>query len=471
MKLLNEKSKIGSCSFNVRVLDIQTNIPEYLQRTDLNLPELSEVEVVRHYTNLSKSNFGVDNGPYPLGSCTMKYNPKINEVAAKIPEFNIHPLSQHNQGALEIIYQLQQYLCEITGMHAFSTQPAAGAHGESTGIMIMKAWFEKRGEKRTKVIIPDSCHGTNPASVSLCRFEPVHVKTSLSGGIDLDDLRQKMSKDVVGIMITNPNTLGIFDENILEITKTIHDFGGLCYLDGANMNPMLGVVKPGDFGIDIIHLNLHKTFSTPHGGGGPGSGPVGVMKELEPFLPNPGIIKKNEKLEFEQSKDSIGRVHSFYGNFGILLRAYSYIRSIGASGLRNIAENAVLNANYMKEKLKKHYHLPYDRICQHEFVIDDRLMPNDITTNDIAKRLMDFGFHPPTIYFPLIVKGAMLIEPTETETKENLDAFIEAMKIIKEEAKHDPEKLKKAPLNAPIGRLDIVRAARKPKLTWCSRET
>ena len=467
MKLLNEKSKPGSCSFNVRVLDIQTNIPEYLQRTDLNLPELSEVEVVRHYTNLSKSNFGVDNGPYPLGSCTMKYNPKINEVAAKIPEFNIHPLSQHNQGALEIIYQLQQYLCEITGMHAFSTQPAAGAHGESTGIMIMKAWFEKRGEKRTKVIIPDSCHGTNPASVSLCRFEPVHVKTSLSGGIDLDDLRQKMSKDVVGIMITNPNTLGIFDENILEITKTIHDFGGLCYLDGANMNPMLGVVKPGDFGIDIIHLNLHKTFSTPHGGGGPGSGPVGVMKELEPFLPNPGIIKKNEKLEFEQSKESIGRVHSFYGNFGILLRAYSYIRSIGASGLRNIAENAVLNANYMKEKLKKHYHLPYDRICQHEFVIDDRLMPNDITTNDIAKRLMDFGFHPPTIYFPLIVKGAMLIEPTETETKENLDAFIEAMKIIKEEAKHDPAKLKKAPLNAPIGRLDIVRAARNPKLTWC----
>jgi len=430
MKLLNEKSKPGSCSFNVRVLDIQTNIPEYLQRTDLNLPELSEVEVVRHYTNLSKSNFGVDNGPYPLGSCTMKYNPKINEVAAKIPEFNIHPLSQHNQGALEIIYQLQQYLCEITGMHAFSTQPAAGAHGESTGIMIMKAWFEKRGEKRTKVIIPDSCHGTNPASVSLCRFEPVHVKTSLSGGIDLDDLRQKMSKDVVGIMITNPNTLGIFDENILEITKTIHDFGGLCYLDGANMNPMLGVVKPGDFGIDIIHLNLHKTFSTPHGGGGPGSGPVGVIKELEPFLPNPGIIKKNEKLEFEQSKESIGRVHSFYGNFGILLRAYSYIRSIGASGLRNIAENAVLNANYMKEKLKKHYHLPYDRICQHEFVIDDSLMPNGITTNDIAKRLMDFGFHPPTIYFPLIDKGAMLIEPTETETKENLDAFIEAMRRI-----------------------------------------
>ena len=466
MKLLNEKSKSGSSSFNVSLLDIHTNIPDDLQRTDLNLPELPEVEVVRHYTNLSKSNFGVDNGLYPLGSCTMKYNPKINEVAAKIPEFNIHPLSQHNQGALEILYQLQEYLCEITGMHAFSTQPAAGAHGESTGIMIMKAWFEKRGEKRTKVIIPDSAHGTNPASVSLCRFEPIHVKTSLTGGIDLDDLRQKMSKDVVGIMITNPNTLGIFDENILEITEIVHGYGGLCYLDGANMNAMLGIVKPGDFGIDIIHLNLHKTFSTPHGGGGPGSGPVGVIKELEPFLPNPRIVKKNEKLEFEQSKESIGKVHSFYGNFGILLRAYSYIRSVGASGLRDIAENAVLNANYMKEKLKRHYHLPYDRICQHEFVIDDNLMPNGVTTNDIAKRLMDFGFHPPTIYFPLIVKGAMLIEPTETETKENLDAFIDAMKVIKEEAEHDPEKLTKAPLNAPIGRIDIVRAARNPKLRW-----
>ncbi|MCR4289829.1 MAG: aminomethyl-transferring glycine dehydrogenase subunit GcvPB [Candidatus Scalindua sp.] len=468
MKLLNEKSKSGSSSFNVSLLDIQTNIPDDLQRTDLNLPELAEVEVVRHYTNLSKSNFGVDNGLYPLGSCTMKYNPKINEVAAKIHEFNIHPLSQHNKGALEIIYQLQQILCEITGMHAFSTQPAAGAHGESTGIMIMKTWLEKRGEKRTKVIIPDSAHGTNPASVSLCKFESVHVKTSLTGVIDLDDLRQKMSKDVVGIMITNPNTLGIFDENIIEITEIVHDYGGLCYLDGANMNAMLGIVKPGDFGIDIIHLNLHKTFSTPHGGGGPGSGPVGVTKELEPFLPNPRIIKKNEKLEFEQSKESIGKVHSFYGNFGILLRAYSYIRSIGASGLRDVAENAVLNANYMKERLKRHYHLPYDRICQHEFVIDDSLMPNGVTTNDIAKRLMDFGFHPPTIYFPLIVKGAMLIEPTETETKENLDAFIDAMKVIKEEAEHNPEKLTKAPLNAPIGRLDIVRTARKPKLTWHS---
>ncbi|KHE94117.1 MAG: aminomethyl-transferring glycine dehydrogenase subunit GcvPB [Candidatus Scalindua rubra] len=468
MKLLNEKSKSGSSSFNVSLSDIQTNIPDHLQRTDLNLPELAEVEVVRHYTNLSKSNFGVDNGLYPLGSCTMKYNPRINEVVAKIPEFNMHPLSQHNKGALEIIYQLQQILCEITGMHAFSTQPAAGAHGESTGIMIMKTWFEKRGEKRTKVIIPDSAHGTNPASISLCRFEPVPVKTSLTGGIDLDDLRQKMGKDVVGIMITNPNTLGIFDENIIEITEIVHDYGGLCYLDGANMNAMLGIVKPGDFGIDIIHLNLHKTFSTPHGGGGPGSGPVGVIKELEPFLPNPRIIKKGEKLEFEQSKESIGKVHSFYGNFGILLRAYSYIRAIGASGLRDVAENAVLNANYMKEKLKRHYHLPYDRICQHEFVINDTLMPNGVTTNDIAKRLMDFGFHPPTIYFPLIVKGAMLIEPTETETKENLDAFIDAMKVIKEEAEHDPEKLTKAPLNAPIGRLDTVRAARKPKLTWHS---
>ena len=468
MKLLNEKSKTGSSSFNVSLLDIPTNIPDILQRTGLNLPELPEVEVVRHYTTLSKSNFGVDNGPYPLGSCTMKYNPKINEIAAKIPEFNIHPLSQHNKGALDVIYQLQEYLCEITGMHAFSTQPAAGAHGESTGIMIMRAWFEKRGEKRTKVIIPDSAHGTNPASVSLSGFEPLQVKSSQSGGIDLNDLRVKMCKDVAGIMITNPNTLGIFDENILKITETVHNHGGLCYLDGANMNAMLGIVKPSNFGIDIMHLNLHKTFSTPHGGGGPGSGPVGVTEELEPFLPNPRIINKNDKLEFGQSKESIGRIHSFYGNFSILLRAYSYIRAIGSSGLRSVAENAVLNANYMKEKLKEHYHLPYDRICQHEFVIDDSLMPNGITTNDIAKRLMDFGFHPPTIYFPLIVKGAMMIEPTETETKENLDAFIDAMKAIKEEAESDPEKLRKSPLNAPIGRLDIVRAARRPKLTWHS---
>ena len=468
MKLLNEKSKPGSSSFNVSLLDIPTNIPDVLQRTGLNLPELPEVEVVRHYTTLSNSNFGVDNGPYPLGSCTMKYNPKINEIAAKIPEFNIHPLSQHNKGALEIIYQLQQYLCDITGMHAFSTQPAAGAHGEATGIMIMRAWFEKRGEKRTKVIIPDSAHGTNPASVSLSGFVPLQVKSSQSGGIDLNDLRVKMCKDVAGIMITNPNTLGIFDENILKITETVHNHGGLCYLDGANMNAMLGIVKPANFGIDIMHLNLHKTFSTPHGGGGPGSGPVGVTEELEPFLPNPRIINKNDNLEFGQSKESIGRIHSFYGNFSILLRAYSYIRAIGSSGLRSVAENAVLNANYMKEKLKEHYHLPYDKICQHEFVIDDSLMPNGITTNDIAKRLMDFGFHPPTIYFPLIVKGAMMIEPTETETKENLDAFIDAMKAIKEEAESDPEKLRKSPLNAPIGRLDIVRAARRPKLTWHS---
>ncbi|MDR4496476.1 MAG: aminomethyl-transferring glycine dehydrogenase subunit GcvPB [Candidatus Scalindua sp.] len=468
MKLLNEKSKMGSGSFHIRELDIKTNIPKGLQRNDLNLPELSEVETVRHYTNLSRSNFGVDNGFYPLGSCTMKYNPRINEVVAKLPEFNIHPLSKNHKGALQIIYELEKYLCEITGMHAFSTQPAAGAHGELTGTMIMKAYLRKRGEERTTVIIPDSAHGTNPSSVSLCGFRPVQVKSSTSGGIDLDDLRQKMNTSVAGIMITNPNTLGIFDDNILEITKIVHACGGLCYLDGANMNPMLGIVKPADFGIDIMHLNLHKTFSTPHGGGGPGAGPVGVIKELEMFLPNPRV---NEKLEFVQTEESIGRIHSFYGNFGILLRAYSYIRAIGPVGLRKVAENAVLNANYMKEKLKKHYHLRYDRICQHEFVIDDSLMPNNVTTNDIAKRIIDFDFHPPTIYFPLIIQGAMMIEPTETETKENLDAFIETMIRIVDEAKNEPQKLKKAPFNTPIGRLDLVRAARKSQLTWCSPET
>ncbi len=463
MTLLNEKSKTGSGSFNVRMLDIKTNIPEDYQRDDINLPELSEGEIIRHYTNLYKSNFGVDNGFSPLGSCTMKYNPKINEVVSKLPGFNIHPLSKYNKGALEIIYEMEKYLCEITGMDAFSTQPAAGAHGELTGIMIMEAYFQKRDEKRTTVLIPDSAHGTNPASVSLCRFDSVQIKSSSSGGVDLVDLKQKINKNVAGLMITNPNTLGIFDKNILKITEMIHDNGGLCYLDGANMNPMLGIVKPKDLGIDIMHLNLHKTFSTPHGGGGPGSGPVGVIKELESFLPNPRI---NKKLEFEQSRESIGKVHPFYGNFSIVLRAYTYIKAIGSEGLRNVAENAVINANYMQEKLKKYYNLPHDQVCQHEFVIDDSLMPNEVTTNDIAKRLIDFGFHPPTIYFPLTVPGAMMIEPTETETKENLDTFINAMIRIKEEAKHAPDKLLNAPLKAPIGRLDLVLAARRPKLRW-----
>ncbi|MCP4264595.1 MAG: glycine dehydrogenase subunit 2 [Candidatus Brocadiaceae bacterium] len=463
MKLLNEKSKAGRGSFNVRELDIETNIPEEDRRNDVNLPELSESELIRHYTNLSKNNFGVDNGFYPLGSCTMKYNPRINEVVSKLPGFNIHPFSKHNKGALKVLYEMEKYLCEITGMDSFSLQPAAGAHGELTGIMIMKAYFKEKGEKRATVLIPDSSHGTNPASVTLCGFELVQVKSSPSGGVDLDDLKQKVSENVAGLMITNPNTLGIFDENILSIAKIIHDNGGLCYLDGANMNPMLGIVKPRDLGMDIMHLNLHKTFSTPHGGGGPGSGPVGVVKELEAFLPNPRI---NKKLEFEQSKDSIGKVHPFHGNFGIIVRAYAYIKAIGSEGLRNVAKNAVINANYMQERLKKYYNLPYDRICQHEFVIDDSLMPNKVTTNDIAKRLIDFGFHPPTIYFPLTVRGAMMIEPTETVTKETLDEFIEAMIAIKEEANKEPDKLLKAPLNAPIGRLDLVLAARKPKLRW-----
>ncbi len=463
MKLLNEKSKTGRGSFNVRELDIETNIPEEDQRNDVSLPELSESEIIRHYTNLCKSNFGVDNGFYPLGSCTMKYNPRINEVISMLPGFNIHPFSKHNKGALKIFYEMENFLCEITGMDAFSLQPAAGAHGELTGIMIMKAYFKVKGEKRTTVLIPDSAHGTNPASVTLCGFELVQVKSSPSGGVDLDDLKQKVSKNVAGFMITNPNTFGIFDENILRITKVIHENGGLCYLDGANMNPMLGIVKPSDLGMDIMHLNLHKTFSTPHGGGGPGSGPVGVIKELETFLPNPRI---NKELEFVQSRDSIGKVHPFYGNFGIIVRAYAYIKAIGAEGLRNVAKNAVINANYMQERLKKYYNLPYDRICQHEFVIDDSLMPNNVTTNDIAKRLIDFGFHPPTIYFPLTVRGAMMIEPTETVTKETLDEFIEAMIAIMEEADKEPDKLLKAPLNAPIGRLDLVLAARKPKLRW-----
>lgn len=468
MKLLNEISADGKNSFNIPDFEEEILIPNIDQRQTLPLPDLSEIEVIRHYTNLSKLNFGVDNGFYPLGSCTMKYNPKINEAVANLPLFNIHPFSNNNDGALQIVYELEKYLCEITGMDAITLQPAAGAHGELTGIMIMKKYFEDIGEIRTKMLIPDSAHGTNPASVSLCGFESIQIKSSLNGGIDLEDLKNKMADDVVGLMLTNPNTLGLFDENILEITKIVHDKGGLCYMDGANMNAMLGIVKPRDFGFDVMHLNLHKTFSTPHGGGGPGSGPVGVVNKLEKFLPNPRVKKINDKYEFENQKDSIGKVHSFYGNFSVYLRAYTYIRSLGPFGLKRVGEQAVLNANYMKEILKQDFNLKFDRVCAHEFVIDDSKMPNHITTNDIAKRLLDYGFHPPTIYFPLIIPGAIMIEPTETENLDTLNEFISAMKKIKQEALDKPETLKSSPHSTYTTRLDSVAAARKPILNWNS---
>ncbi len=469
MKLLIEKSKEGSSSYSIpeTVLNVNSNILD--TRENLNLPELPEVEVVRHYTNLSKLNFGVDNGFYPLGSCTMKYNPKLNEDISRNPLMNVNPYSENAEGCLQIIFELEKFLCEITGMKAFSLQPAAGAHGELTGIMLMKAYFEDKGEKRSKILIPDSAHGTNPASVTLCGFDTIQIKSSPTGGVDIDDLKEKMTEDVVGLMLTNPNTLGIFDENITQITSVVHDKGGLCYMDGANMNAMMGIVKPYDLGFDVLHLNLHKSFSTPHGGGGPGSGPVGVNEKLIDFLPGPGVVKKEKSYVLENvSKKSIGRVHSYFGNFNVYLKAYSYIRAIGAEGVRRVGEISVLNANYMKEKLKKEYNLAFDRKCAHEFVIDDSLMSNHVTTNDIAKRLIDYGFHPPTVYFPLIVHGAIMIEPTETESKERMDDFIEAMIKIKKEAEIDPNLVKTAPHYAPSKRLDAVSAARNPQLKWCN---
>lgn len=473
MKLVFEKGAAGRSATVLPRSDVPEKtglIPKELLREGLNFPELSEPEIVRHYVNLSKMNFGVDLGFYPLGSCTMKYNPKINEDVSRLPGFtNLHPLAPEelSQGSLELMYELEKFLCEITGMDRFTLQPAAGAHGELTGAMIMKAYFKKLGQLRKKMIIPDSAHGTNPATASLCGFEPIEVRTNTQGGVDIDQLKELMTEDVAGMMLTNPNTLGIFDENVLEIVRIIHDAGGLVYCDGANANANLGIVRFGDLGFDIIHLNLHKTFSTPHGCGGPGSGPVGVKKHLAGFLPVPSVEKIDDmyKLDYD-CPDSIGRVKTFYGNFGVLVKTYAYIRAVGAAGLKRVAENAVLNANYMMSRLKKHFHLPYDRTCQHEFVLSDKDLPNGVTTNDVAKRLLDFGFHAPTVYFPLIVHGAIMIEPTETESKETLDAFIDAMVKIAQEAEHHPDDVKTAPHTTPVARLDAVLAARKPNLRW-----
>lgn len=469
MDLIFQKSKPGRKGVSLPKLDVpkQEIIPKYLLRESIKLPELSEVDIARHYTALSKRNYGVDNGFYPLGSCTMKYNPKINEDLAKLPGFtNIHPY-QNAQGCLQLMYELERDLSEITGMDKFTLQPAAGAHGELTGLMLVKAYFKKKGEKRTKIITPDSSHGTNPASSTMCGFETLTLKSNEKGQVDINDLKRELAPDVAAVMLTIPNTLGIFEEKILEITKLVHDNGSLVYMDGANMNALLGIAKPGDMGVDILHLNLHKTFSTPHGCGGPGSGPVGVKKELIPFLPVPTIEKINKKYQLNyNNKNSIGRLKAFYGNFGVMVKAYAYIKALGADGLRAVGEASVINANYMKEKLKKHYDLPYDNNCKHEFVLSDKGMPNDVTTNDIAKRLLDFGFHAPTVYFPLIVHGAIMIEPTETESRETMDSFIDAMLKIKQEAEKNPEIVKTAPQNMPVKRLDAVKAAREPDLRW-----
>lgn len=443
---------------------------KHLRKVDAELPEVSEVDVVRHFTKLSNKNYGVDAGFYPLGSCTMKYNPKINEDMCNLQGFNrIHPLQPEEtvQGALEMMYNLSGMLCEISGMDACSLQPAAGAHGELTGLMIIKAYHENRNDsKRKNIIVPNSAHGTNPASAAVAGFNTIEIKSTDDGRVDLNALRAVLNDETAGLMLTNPNTLGLFEKDIFEIQKMVHEVGGLLYYDGANMNAIMGITRPGDMGFDVIHLNLHKTFSTPHGGGGPGSGPVGVKKHLAKFLPVPVIDKHSDKYTLNYNMpESIGKIKSFYGNFGVLVRAYTYILTMGAEGLKEASEMAVLNANYLKEVLKKHYNLPMDEVCKHEFVLSGLINSHEVSTLDIAKRLIDYGFHPPTVYFPLIVEQAMMIEPTETESKETLDHFAEALIKIAAEAVENPDILKSAPHDTPVRRLDEVKAARTPLLT------
>lgn len=448
-KLVLELSQSGRTGFSLREAHSEVQLPENLKRkTALNLPEVSEPDVVRHYTNLSQMNFGVDTGFYPLGSCTMKYNPKINEELARIPEFTgAHPL-MHSEGLEEVYRLADKYLAAITGMSHFTFQPCAGAHGELTGLMLMRAYHESRGdEKRKRIIVPDSAHGTNPASAAMCGLDVVVVKSGENGLVDVESLKPLLGDDLAGIMLTNPNTLGLFERDIKEIASLVHDCGGLLYYDGANMNPLLGVVRPGDMGFDIMHLNLHKTFSTPHGGGGPGSGPVGVNEKLAGLLPTI-------------------RTSGFHGNTGVIIKALAYILSLGREHIRLAGKLATLNANYIKESLRDSYLLPIDNVCKHEFVFDGLREPNGVTTLDVAKRLLDYGFHAPTIYFPLLFHQTIMIEPTETESKETMDGFIEVMEKIAREAKEDPELLKTAPHNTPVSRPDETLAARRPILRW-----
>lgn len=476
--LVFEISKPGRVAYSLPELDVpdcptEELLPaEYIREEPAELPEVSELELIRHYTALSRRNHGVDSGFYPLGSCTMKYNPKINEDVARLDGFtHIHPYQDEEtvQGALELMYRLQKNLAEITGMDEVTLQPAAGAHGEWTGLMIIRAYHEANGDtKRTKVIVPDSAHGTNPASATVAGFEAVTVRSNEKGLVDLEDLKRVVGDDTAALMLTNPNTLGLFEEDILEMAKIVHDAGGKLYYDGANMNAIMGVTRPGDMGFDVVHLNLHKTFTGPHGGGGPGSGPVGVKKELAKFLPKPRVVKTEEGYRFDYDMpDSIGRVKPFYGNFGINVRAYAYIRTMGPEGLKQVSRDAVLNANYLFRRLAPYYDVPFDRHCKHEFVISGRRQKKlGVRTLDIAKRLLDFGFHPPTIYFPLIVDEALMIEPTETESKETLDAFADAMIQIAKEAEESPEIVQEAPHATPVKRLDETEAARHPILRY-----
>ncbi len=468
--LLWEKGSKGRTGFSIPVSDVDASpLDSELLGEGPDFPDLSEVDVVRHYTRLSTWNFGVDTGMYPLGSCTMKYNPKTNERQVRLPGFaSAHPLlpPELAQGSLELMYNLQQYLAEVTGMSAVSLQPAAGAHGELAGMLLIFAYHKHRGDQRSKIIIPDTAHGTNPASAAICGYRPVPVQSNEDGVLSVESIEAVMDEETAGIMVTNPNTIGLFEDHIQEITQLVHDKGGLVYCDGANMNAVMGIVDMNEIGIDVLHLNLHKTFSTPHGGGGPGSGPVCVNDTLEPFLPVPRVVEKDGRYDLsEDYPQSIGKLDAFHGHFGVMVKAYSYIMSMGAAGLKKVSQLSVLNANYIKERLKETYHLPHDRPCMHEVVFNDQnLAPYKITTLDVAKRLMDYGFHPPTIYFPLVVPGAIMIEPTETECRDDIDRFIDAMKQIAQEAKDDPAVLKSAPHRSKVRRLDETSAARKPCL-------
>ena len=462
MKLVFEKGYAGRRLELVEPLDVPEEKLDraFLREKGPRLPQMSETEISRHYTELAGRTHGVNDGFYPLGSCTMKYNPKVNERAAALPGFTgIHPLQPEGtcRGALEVLQLAEQYLCEITGMDAMTFEPAAGAHGEFTGLLLIKAWHVRRGDtRRTKIIVPDSAHGTNPASAAMCGYEVVSIPSQEDGCVDLEKLKAAVGEDTAGLMLTNPNTVGLFDKNILEITRIVHEAGGLCYYDGANLNAVMGIARPGDMGFDVVHLNLHKTFSTPHGGGGPGSGPVGCKEFLAPFLPGQG------------TEESIGRVKMFYGNFLVVVKALAYILTLGKEGIPEAAANAVLNANYMKAKLSDVYEMAYPGPCMHEFVmtLEGLKKKAGVSAMDIAKSMLDYGIHPPTMYFPLIVHEALMVEPTETEPKETLDQAVEALHEIYRKALENPEALHGAPYKTPIGRPDEVKAARKPVLRY-----
>ena len=471
MKTLFDRSVAGrSCSI-LPPCDVPECLPGEVREKALHLPELSETDISRHYTELAKQTFGVNDGFYPLGSCTMKYNPKINEITAALPGFrNIHPLQDHADGCLELLHTAETYLCEITGMDAMTFQPAAGAHGELTGLMLIKRYHELNGHpERVKIIVPDSAHGTNPASSAMCGFTVVNIPSAPDGCVDLEKLKEACGEDTAGLMLTNPNTLGIFDKNIREITRIVHEAGGLCYYDGANLNAVMGIARPGDMGFDCIHLNLHKSFSTPHGGGGPGSGPVGCKSFLEEYLPGERIVEQDGKYSLQaRSEKSIGAVRGFHGNFLVVVKAFTYLLMLGKEGVPEVAQNAVLNANYLKHRLEDTYDLAHEGICMHEFVLtlEAQKKANGVSAMDIAKALQDYGIHPPTMYFPLNVHEALMVEPTETESKEMLDHVAEIFLDVWKKAQEDPEYLHNAPHHSAISRPDEVNAARHPVLRY-----